>query len=131
VVLGTLAIQGLTLGPLLRALDLCDDDPVGQERRLARTRALAAGLAALDGDDSAVAEAVRGEFSAHLAEEAEHAEASESVRSEHGRLHRQAVQAARRAVLVMRERDEIGDDAFHEVEEELDWLEMADGGKDI
>src|SRR3977135_2191444 len=29
VVLGTLAVQGLTLGPLLRALDLHDDDPVG------------------------------------------------------------------------------------------------------
>jgi hypothetical protein len=25
----------------------------------------------------------------------------------------------------MRANDEIGDDAFHEIEEELDWLEMA------
>ena len=33
VVLGTLAIQGLTLKPLLRALDLHDDDPVGREVR--------------------------------------------------------------------------------------------------
>ena len=31
VVLGTLAIQGLMLKPLLRALDLHDDDPVGRE----------------------------------------------------------------------------------------------------
>ena len=31
VVLGTLVIQGLTLKPLLRALDLHDDDPVGRE----------------------------------------------------------------------------------------------------
>jgi CPA1 family monovalent cation:H+ antiporter len=130
VVLGTLAIQGLTLGPLLRALDLCDDDPVGQERRTARARALAAGLAALDGADSPVAEAVRGAFATHLAEDAEHADEPQSVRSEHTRLHRQAVKAARQAVLEMRERDEIGDDAFHEVEEELDWLEMADGGKE-
>jgi hypothetical protein len=29
----------------------------------------------------------------------------------------------------MRANDEIGDDAFHQMEEELDWLEMADGGK--
>ena len=35
-------------------------------------------------------------------------------------------QAARQAVLAMRANDEIGDDAFHEMEEELDWLEMAD-----
>jgi hypothetical protein len=26
----------------------------------------------------------------------------------------------------MRANDEIGDDAFHEMEEELDWLEMAE-----
>jgi CPA1 family monovalent cation:H+ antiporter len=129
VVLGTLAIQGMTLGPLLRALDLCDDDPVGQERRTARARALAAGLAALDGDDSPVAAAVRSEFATHLAEEAEADDATQSVHSEHARLHRQAVQAAREAVLAMRASDEIGDDAFHEIEEELDWLEMADGDK--
>jgi hypothetical protein len=30
----------------------------------------------------------------------------------------------------MRGTDEIGDDAFHRIEEELDWLEMADGGGD-
>jgi len=44
VVLGTLAIQGLTLKPLLRALDLNDDDPVGRELNAARERALRAGL---------------------------------------------------------------------------------------
>jgi len=27
----------------------------------------------------------------------------------------------------MRASDEIGDDAFHQIEEELDWLEMASG----
>jgi CPA1 family monovalent cation:H+ antiporter len=30
----------------------------------------------------------------------------------------------------MRASDEIGDDAFHRIEEELDWLEMA-GGRPI
>src|SRR5262245_30362143 len=38
---------------------------------------------------------------------------------------RAARQAARQAVIDMRTNDEIGDDAFHQVEEELDWLEMA------
>jgi monovalent cation/hydrogen antiporter len=33
-------------------------------------------------------------------------------------------------VLAMRASDEIGDDAFHRIEEELDWLEMASGAKD-
>ena len=45
VVLGTLVIQGLTLEPLLRALNLHDDDPVGREVKAARERALRAGLA--------------------------------------------------------------------------------------
>ena len=40
VVLGTLSLQGLTLKPLLRALDLQDDDPVGRELSAARERAL-------------------------------------------------------------------------------------------
>jgi hypothetical protein len=30
----------------------------------------------------------------------------------------------------MRTTDEIGDDAFHRMEEELDWLEMASGGRE-
>ena len=30
----------------------------------------------------------------------------------------------------MRTNDEIGDDAFHQMEEELDWLEMAGGGNE-
>src|SRR5262245_8422037 len=36
VVVGTLVLQGLTLAPLLRALDLRDDDPVGREVAAAR-----------------------------------------------------------------------------------------------
>ena len=50
--------------------------------------------------------------------------------SAHAEVHSAAVRAARQAVLEMRDRDEIGDDAFHQIEEELDWLEMAGGGKD-
>ncbi len=66
VVLGTLVIQGLTLRPLIRALDLRDDDPVGREVELARERALRAALATLDGDRSRTAEAVREELATHL-----------------------------------------------------------------
>ena len=46
-----------------------------------------------------------------------------------GDIHRSVLQAARRAVLAMRANEEIGDDAFHLVEEDLDWLEMALGSK--
>ena len=52
VVVGTLLIQGLTLKPPLRALDLHDDDPVGRELSAARERALRAGLATFEHDRS-------------------------------------------------------------------------------
>lgn len=53
--------------------------------------------------------------------------AGDVTRSAHSEIYRGALQAAREAVLAMRANDEIGDDAFHRIEEELDWLEMADG----
>ena len=128
VVLGTLMIQGLTLKPLLRGLDLHDDDPVGREVGAARERALARRARELRDDRSPVAEAVRQEFIAHLGSADADPEEGEARRSAHGDIHRRALQAARQAVLAMRASDEIGDDAFHQMEEELDWLEMAGGG---
>jgi CPA1 family monovalent cation:H+ antiporter len=131
VVLGTLGLQGLTLGPLLRALDLRDDDPVGHEVGAARERALRAGLGTFERDRSPVAEAVREEFTAHLGSVDTDPEEGEARRLAHSDIHRRALQAARQAVLAMRASDEIGDDAFHQMEEELDWIEMAGGGKEI
>jgi len=125
VVLGTLAIQGLTLKPLLRALDLHDDDPVGRELSAARERALSAGLASFADDTSMFADAVRQEFLAHLSYERASDGTADTTRSAHTDIHHAALQAARQAVIAMRATDEIGDDAFHRIEEELDWLEMA------
>jgi Na+/H+ antiporter len=129
VVLGTLVVQGLTLKPLLRVLDLKDDDPVGRERRAARQRALQAGLAVLDRSRSPIADAVRREFAGYLTSEEEAVDGTAEGRSEQAALRRDALRAARDAALAMRASDEIVDDAFHEIEEELDWLEMADGGR--
>jgi CPA1 family monovalent cation:H+ antiporter len=125
VVLGTLVIQGLTLKPLLRALNLADDDPVGREIHLARERALLAALESVARDESQAGAAVRQEFTAHLTRVGTNVGAEDGVHSAHGELHSGAINAAREAVLAMRGNDEIGDDAFHVIEEELDWLEMA------
>jgi CPA1 family monovalent cation:H+ antiporter len=130
VVVGTLVIHGLTLKPLLRVLALHDEDPVGQEVRLARERALGAGLASFAHETSPVADSLRHEFTAHLAQADADGGADGAARSIHTVLHRRAVDAARHAVLAMRANDEIGDDAFHRIEEELDWLEMARGGNE-
>jgi monovalent cation/hydrogen antiporter len=127
VVFGTLVIQGLTLKPLLRALKLSDDDPIGRELRTARACALSAALAKLEHDQSPAADAVRQAFTMRL-DAADVAEA----RGPHpaaAEMRRAALQSARQAVLDMRANREIGDDAFHLVEEDLDWLEMAVGGK--
>ena len=125
VVLGTLVVQGLTLKPLLRALDLHDDDPVGRELRAARARALDAGLASVADDRTEVGTEVRQELTRHLTRD-EGDDAAQESTSAHSVLHRRAIQAARQAVLRMRANHEIGDDAFHRIEEELDWLDMAD-----
>ena len=90
-----------------------------------RERALRAGLASFELDESPVAEAVRHEFTAHLARERGDGDSSSSTHAAHNALHSGALQAARQAVIAMRARGEIGDDAFHLIEEELDWLEMA------
>jgi Na+/H+ antiporter len=127
VVLGTLVIQGLTLQPLLRALNLQDDDPVSREVIAARERALSAGLALFEGDGSAIAEAVKHEFRAHLSHEENKSDEAANIAPSD--VYREALEAARQAVLAMRANYEIGDDAFHRMEEELDWLEMAVGRK--
>ena len=72
-------------------------------------------------------ELVRQELRARLACEPSDADGGGGTRSEHSDLLRRALRSARQAVLAMRENSEIGDDAFHRMEEELDWLEMADG----
>jgi NhaP-type Na+/H+ or K+/H+ antiporter len=127
VVLGTLVIQGLTLKPLLRALGLHDDDPVGQEVERARQRALTAALATFDGDTSPAAEAVRQELADHLKQETADPQDGEARRSQHEDLHQRALAAARHTVFQMREEGDIGDTAFHRLEEEFDWVEMSNG----
>lgn len=127
VVLGTLVIQGMTLKPLLHWLNLRDDDPVGRELRAAREQALRAGLASFADDQSPVAKAVRHELTAQLTHERAANSKGNDIRVAHNQLHGGALAAARQAVLAMRTSEEIGDDAFHQMEEELDWIEMSEG----
>jgi CPA1 family monovalent cation:H+ antiporter len=125
VVFGTLVLQGLTLKPLIRLLRLEDDDPVGREVEAARGRALEAALSTLERGGSPAAEAVRLELSAHLGAHGASSEEVGGAHASHEEVHRRALDAARRTVLAMRDRDEIGDDAFHRLEEELDRVEVG------
>ena len=121
VVLGTLVIQGLTLRPLMRWLGLEQDDEVEREVRLAREETARAAAAAMDGqgDQSGLARLVRQSYESRLAGRPS-AESSGSA----GEVLRRAVEAERRRLVELRADGSIGDDAFHLVEEELDWAEL-------
>ena len=93
----------------------------------ARARALEAVYASFADDQSPIAIAVRKQFKLQLAATGPDAGEGDRLRAQHGELHRQALHAARQAVVAMRANSEIGDDAFHQIEEQLDWLEMAGG----
>jgi monovalent cation/hydrogen antiporter len=124
VVLGTLTIQGLTLRPLLLWLDLHDDDPVGREVSRGRQNAYRAALAALDGDTSRMAQGLRMEFEAALERGMIDQPGAESMPHGDG-VRARAIVAARHAVLAMRSSGEIGDAAFHQLEEEIDYVELS------
>ena len=127
VVLGTLVIHGLTLRPLLSLLDLHDDDPVGREVALAREAAVRAALQAIDGDTSVEAEWLRQEYAEVLRQAGNDPDGRAPIASPADALRRRAVAAARAAVSSLRRSGEIGDDAFHRVEEQLDWSELSAG----
>jgi NhaP-type Na+/H+ or K+/H+ antiporter len=118
VVLGTLVIQGLTLRPLMHRLGLEHDDAVEREIRLAREETARAAAAALDdhSDQSELARLVRQTYQSRLAP----AESAEPA----SELLRDAVAAERRRLVELRSDGTIGDDAFHRVEEDLDWAEL-------
>lgn len=129
VVFGTLVLQGLTLKPLIRWTGLKDDDPVGREVRQARADAYRAAVTSLGEDESLTAKLLRKEYNAIV----EQAEASEQPRSTvdlpGSGLRVQAIAAARARVIELRRTQVIGDDAYHILEEELDWADLSAAGR--
>ena len=128
VVLVTLVLQGLTLTPLMRLLALAGDDTVAREIRLARVEVARAALAALgDGDSGGGGgELLRRKLESHLqrAEQAAADPAAPDSRADETEALHRAHLAERRTLFDLRARGVIGDDAFHRVEEELDWAEL-------
>lgn len=125
VVLGTLILQGLTLRPLMMALNFADDRVVEEEVRRARTEIAGAALNILDRQEPSEATAVvRREYQARLRNDGSDREAGESTMPELAMIQSRTIAAERRALNRLRSRGEIGDDAFHQIEEELDWAEV-------
>jgi len=125
VVLGSLVIQGLTLKPLIAALRLKDESPVAGEVAHARAVSLRAALDEIDGDTSEAAEILRLEYRALLLRTDADSDAGIQGELLADPLRRRAIAAARRSLLALRQSEVIGDDAFHRLEEELDWAELS------
>jgi Na+/H+ antiporter len=129
VVLGSLVIQGLTLRPLISALRLKDENPVAAEVARARAVAYRAALDEIDGDPSEEAEILRLEYRALLMRAQGDPDGGvSSGELPADPLRRRAIGAARRSILALRQSEDIGDDAFHQLEEELDWAELSAQG---
>jgi CPA1 family monovalent cation:H+ antiporter len=121
VVVGTLLVQGLTLGPLLRWLAISDDRQVEREFGLVRRAGLEAAIATIAARGTDVGEMVRLEYLDMLAQ----TDAGSELDTAHNVVRRDAIVAARAVALDLRRQGVIGDDAFHRFEEELDWLELG------
>jgi CPA1 family monovalent cation:H+ antiporter len=120
VVLVTLVLQGMTLGPLMRVLGLRDDGSVERELSVAREETAKAALSVLEkAEPRSAADVLRREYQARMRSSETH----EPTRL--AQLQQQAVHAQRRVLMDLRAREVIGDDAFHAAEEELDLLELT------
>lgn len=128
VVLVTLVVQGMTLRPLMAWIGLEDDGTVDREVRLARVETARAALRALDGPhDSPSLETLRREYEARIRIDESELPGPRTAQSGAtlAQALRGAVAAQRRALVELRARSVIGDDAFHVAEEELDLLELT------
>jgi hypothetical protein len=122
----------MTVSPLMRVLKLRDDHTVQREVRLARAETARAGLAAVDGAESGneMMRLLQRKYQARV----RRAESTRSGPPEpsddddgaagYWSAVRQAQAAERRTLSDLRARGVIGDDAFHRVEEELDFADM-------
>jgi len=125
VVVGTLTIQGLSLKALLRRLRLEDGDPVTAEISKARECGYHAALQILEGDGSPEAELLRREYCAVLTRAEDDRNGFIPGERPADPLRRLAIAAARKAINDLRDSGAIGDNAFHRVEQELDWYELS------
>ena len=135
-IVATLLFQGLTLGPLVRALGLGEDSDLVEEEHLARLKTAHAALTEVErlaaSDDQFTEEAimaVRAEYAGLLGQErtietGDSSSGADPVR----RLKLAAIAAARRRLIKLRRDDQIGDETLLAIQRELDYEEARLGG---
>jgi monovalent cation/hydrogen antiporter len=122
VVLGTLLIQGLTLRPLIAKLGFVADTSVDEEVSRARVAVMEAALKTLEGETSVAAAVVRKQYAAARAV-AENAEAPQAA-TDFDELRLRAIDSQRAELDRLRRVGGIGDEAYHRLQEEIDWAEL-------
>jgi CPA1 family monovalent cation:H+ antiporter len=128
VVLGTLVVQGLTLGPLVRLLKFAPDLSWDRGLSKARVALIDAALYELGGTDGKSADILREVYTSerNIARDGKHPREV----SEMDELRRRIIAAKRETLADMRRTDAIDDDIFHVLEQELDWAELAASSPD-
>ncbi|KEC74359.1 UNVERIFIED_ORG: CPA1 family monovalent cation:H+ antiporter [Rhizobium esperanzae] len=122
VVLGTLVVQGLTLGPLIRFLNFDPDTSLDRDLTRTRMALIDAALAELHGQDKST-RILRDVYTSEreIAADGKHPREVSKL----DKQRRRVIVAKRRKLAAMRRSDEIDDDVFHILEQELDWAELA------
>lgn len=123
VVLVTLVVQGLTLTPLIKLLKLHEVEDLDAERRDARDRLTAAGLAALERRGGREGALLRHRYDLERAshEGGEH----EMAFGRYRRAGLAAVEAERQELEKLRDEYCIGDESYLKLQEEIDWRELT------
>jgi Na+/H+ antiporter len=124
VVMGTLVVQGLTLGPLLKLLRLEDDGMVETETHKAREAVSRAAIARLKGEAGPAAQELLKEYRRRLRQVRQGAD-GERPELEIDRLRLKTLEAKREALFRLRSEGEIGEAAYYQIEEELDRQELS------
>jgi monovalent cation/hydrogen antiporter len=130
VILATLVLQGLSLPPLIHALQLPQDRGLEREEMLGREHAATAALARLDelaGEDWLMPDQLE-RMRVHYARRLQRfssagvvdAECTEEATESFRRLRHETLSAERLAVIALRNEGVISDDVLHRIEHELD-----------
>ncbi|CAN5134435.1 sodium:proton antiporter [soil metagenome] len=125
VVMGTLVLQGLTLGPLIRLLRIKDDGRLAREIWRAREATAEAALAHVEGLDTGEARRIADEYRERLELIRSDRSADGRVESSTDDLRSDVLEVKRDALMRLRISGEIGESAYYQLEEELDRHELA------
>lgn len=120
VVLGTLVVQGLTLGPLMKLMRLADDGALEKDIRKAREAIADAAIAHVEGRSDPASQRLRAEYQERRLALASAGPGDGRVKLPEDELAKEVLIAKRDKLLAMRSGGEISEAAYYQIEEELD-----------